>query len=263
MAVLTVNTPGGGVETFDDVDLDGTVKTFKTAVGARVGMASFQLHAYIRTGTIFLKTSLLDASLTEVGLRDGAELRLRPPGGAEKCQQAQRRLDLGTIRRATSLKRRFDKVSADVVEDGDKTRNAVAGVASDVVVLKADAGSILGVMRGEAAPNRPGQTNKDRLKEIRLVKRVLDNEAGDLREKEGIRIATGKRQRNEETIAAAVVVDGNVAMAADAMPGQSLAEKEAAHKAQGKVLTAAKRVAKAEEKAVAKAAAKAAARGAA
>ena len=71
MAVLTVNTPGGGVETFDDVDLDGTVKTFKTAVGARVGMTSFQLYAYIGTGTIHLNTELLDASLTKVGLSNG------------------------------------------------------------------------------------------------------------------------------------------------------------------------------------------------
>ena len=167
MAVLTVNTPGGGVETFNDVDLDGTVGAFKTVVGVRVGMTSFQLHAYIRTGTILhLKTSLNDASLTEVGLRDGAELRVKAPGGYEKGPQAQRRLDLGTTQRATSLKRRFDKVSADVVEDGDKTRGTVDGVANQVTALQADVDVIKSAVEGHPPVRIPG--------ELELMQQVLD-----------------------------------------------------------------------------------------
>ena len=71
MAILTVGTPGGGVETFNDVDLEGTVGEFKAEVGMRVGMQQFRLHAKLPTGTIPLKIADDSARLSEVGLKDG------------------------------------------------------------------------------------------------------------------------------------------------------------------------------------------------
>ena len=50
--------------------------------------------------------------------------------------------------------------------------------------IKEDTKQILGCLRGKEAPVDPNQSDKDRLKEIRLIKRNLDNEVGDIKDEE-------------------------------------------------------------------------------
>ena len=57
--------------------------------------------------------------------------------------------------------------------------------------------SVEGLIRGEDAPRVEGQSDKARLKELRLKKRAMDNEIGDLRESEAKRMTTETTARHQ------------------------------------------------------------------
>jgi hypothetical protein len=150
MAILTVGTPGGGVETFLDVNLEGTVGAFKAVVGMRVRMQQFRLHAKLPTGTIPLKIADDSARLSEVGLKDGGELRLDKLFRFNGPQQAQRRLDKGLTNVAHSLKNGFKEVGGKV--DGvevkvDGVQETVGKVDRKADEIKSDTAKILGELK--------------------------------------------------------------------------------------------------------------------
>ena len=178
----------------------------------------------------------------QVGAFHGAKFMLKKQGvGWTNERRAQHRVDCGLTKVASSLK----------------------GVEGAVGEVKKGVDVLLALGRGEVPDRAPDQTDAHRIQQLRDNKRQADKELPALLEREANRKASGKRQCLEGVTQAAEIAAGSVAMATEGMPGDTLADKEANHKAQGKVLAAARRAAKAEEKAVAKAAAKAAASGAA
>ena len=230
--------PGGLLRPgLSDVDFGGTVGSIRGLIAEKIGYPGFNLHLKLDDGSQpILKRSMDTQILSTVGVKDGSTLRV---ANYTLCK-ATRQAELRITRSVKSVGNKVDDVKVD-------TDN----ILGDTGTLMADTGQILCALRGGPTPQREGQSAKDRLKEIRLAKRLLDNEAGDLRESEGKRLSTEKRQRNEAITASAEMADGAVAMAVD---GGTLVEKKAAHKAQGKVIAAAGRTAKAVERKLAKAA---------
>jgi hypothetical protein len=250
MAILTVGTPGGGVETFLDVNLEGTVGAFKAVVGMRVRMQQFRLHAKLPTGTIPLKIADDSARLSEVGLKDGGELRLDKLFRFNGPQQAQRRLDKGLTNVAHSLKNGFKEVGGKV--DGVEVK--VDGVKLGVDTLVAAAQGVL-------VPRPPGQTDDEELDQLRDTVRTCHKRIAPLRDARAIRVAAAKRGRSAEVTLAADKAQGRVDHVTGEIMGRDLEEKWSNHEAQGKVIKASMRKekakGKAQEKAIAKAKAKA------
>ena len=95
--------------------------------------------------------------------------------------------------------------------------------------IKEDTKQILGCLRGKEAPVDPNQSDKDRLKEIRLIKRNLENEVGDIKEREAEPLSLVKKAHSEGVSQAAEMAEDSVQMAADnfALEGKNLPAQKA------------------------------------
>jgi hypothetical protein len=190
----------------------------------------------------FLKSDFDGKSLTEVGLKDGGVLRVAALSKTwSSAKQAQRRVERGITRVASSLDAGFKAIGGKVDAVDDK------------------ATAILGILCGEPAPIPVGQSNKESLKSMRLGKNILEANIREVREKEEKRIADEKRGRAAKVTEAAEMAEGGVDLIVGELDGQSLKEKLEKHKAQGKVLQQAARKEKTKERkaiAMGKAAAK-------
>ena len=240
MTSLTVHTPGGGSKTFDDVDLGVTVGTFRAEVAERVGLSSFKLYATLPSGKTYLKEANDEASLSEVGVVDGGELRVcaNTPWTGDK--QSARRLEKGVIATRRTLKIGLREVST-----------SIATVAQRLDTVQA-------TLCGEV-PRRVGQSASSKLDQNLLAVRVLQTENRHLRKEVEENKVSVKLGRSAALTEAAELAQAGVHFAMADMDGVTLAEKEAAHKAQGKTLAAARRAQKAEERQLVKAANSAAA----
>ena len=56
---------------------------------------------------------------------------------------------------------------------------------------------ICNAMEGGEQPRKEGQSDKARIKQLRVQKRLIDNEIGDLKEREGKRLHTEKAAQHE------------------------------------------------------------------
>ena len=87
-----------------------------------------------------------------------------------------------------TYKAKLTKQLSSIKKDTAAIKTNTEAVLDDTKALRA-------IAEGEEVPRKPGQSDKARLKQIRLQKRLLDNEAGDLREREAKRIQVEKHDR--------------------------------------------------------------------
>jgi hypothetical protein len=140
-----------------------------------------------------------------------------------------------------------------VTREAVETRTAVALVAEDARAGRAAAVDALDLLMGKDAGVRPGQTDKERLKECRSLKTALNNECLELGEREAVR----KRGLLVETPAARAARDAREQAATTRAETARAAKEEKAKKRKADALEmkeekAAKRKADALEKKEAK-----------
>ena len=163
MVAFTVQLPGGGVETFADLDGALTVKGFKATVKAKTGIASFNLYFRGRDGDVLLKKEVDDEVLLGfLDVSEDAKFVLKKQGqGWSKEKQAQVKLDRGITKCATSLK--FTKVKP--------LKPSVGGVATAVSSMQADVTAILNAV--VAPPLDPvARAERKRLRELMRRKAI-------------------------------------------------------------------------------------------
>ena len=176
-------------------------------------------------GRQFLKNA---STLEACGVQQGATINAlqnnKVPGGfANRGQyQSAMKLQSGKIKVASAHPELHNQTQSVVMAESSQVQAKVQEVKEDVKELK-------GLLRGEEAPRAEGQSDKERIKELRLRKRVMDNELADLKEREANRISSEKKARSNEVTQAAQIADGSVSIVVDqlGLQGQSIAEQKA------------------------------------
>ena len=112
-----------------------------------------------------------------------------------------------------------------------KTTEAIK---NDTVAIKADTEAVLGdtqamrnILEGKEIGVKPGQTDKSRLKQLRMVKRQIDNEIGDVRERESKRMHVEKTGHFQTLEEAAATAEACCDFAMAGLEGGSAEEKKA------------------------------------
>ena len=193
MLQLTVKTLSGEVQSFGGVDETSTVSVFSAVVATATGSPVGDFRLY-RGATYLGKAKTLKAA----GVVDDDHLTMSTR--QDNQHRAQVRVDgLGGDARSS----KYDFISAaneDVID-------ALAENNTDTKVVK-------DILMGREVPRAAGQSAKDRIKQLRLRKRLDDNEIGDLREEEGKRIIAEKHLAATRLIQVAEHADGAVQIAA-------------------------------------------------
>ena len=245
MVAITVSSNMGGSVRNEVFEADPDTKTpgaFRKEVAEALGFHNTCL--YLRrpntAGRTLLGASDNEKLLADVGVVAECVIQVKRNRTAAELQQY--RLEHGL----TKTLRINHNIDANVVEIGNK----VDGVADDV-------GEVKKVLCGGAPTRREGQTASERIKEIRHTKALLTSEAEGLRQEVAEDKDAKKLQRLKGLAEVAEVADGSVALVVSGLEGDTLDEKIARHKAQGKLLKQQKREeAKLEKGAVAAAAGK-------
>ena len=112
-----------------------------------------------------------------------------------------------------------------------KTTEAIK---NDTVAIKADTEAVLGdtkamrnILEGKEIGAKPGQADKERLKELRTVKRQIDNEIGDVKERELKRMHIEKTGHFRDLEEAAATAEACCDFAVAGLQGGSAEEKKA------------------------------------
>jgi hypothetical protein len=247
MLQLTVKSLTGEEQQFIDVDETSTVSAFNSVVATSTGSPVENFRMY--RGATYLAMS---KTLKDVGVVDGAKLSMH------KRQDKQSRAEVRVNKIGTRPKFGGAACSSkyDVRAAKEDVIDAVAGVEQKVDATAADTKVIKNVLMGKEVPRHADQSGKERLKQLRTTKRIIDNEIGDLREEEGNRLAAAKRAAANALLDSAVVAEGAVQfVAGDISTCEDVKNKKAElvqqHKACQKVLDArAKELRVAEQKAL-------------
>ena len=171
---VTVMPLVGDVLTFV-VDGKDTVGDLKARVAEKTSTAvdSFALYRCKPTTYLAVVKTLGDA-----GIVDGDQLYARPRDGLKQRAVSRiRRVGVRPKRGGVARSVKYDirvateDVIDEVAADGKKTR------------VKVDA--CLTILKGGEVPRTPGQTDKERMKQIRSSKQSMNNELLDIREREG------------------------------------------------------------------------------
>ena len=107
-------------------------------------------------------------------------------------------------------------------------------IKNDTVAIKADTEAVLGdtkamrnILEGKETGAKPGQSDKERLKELRTVKRQIDNEIGDVKERELKRMHIEKTGRFRDLEEAAATAEACCDFAVAGLQGGTAEEKKA------------------------------------
>ena len=219
---------GGEVHAFPGVSGCTTVGELHAIVAEKTSMVVGNFALF--DGRKYLPVS---KTLAERQVVDGGRLNVQRRAGA--TQQAVERVNRLGVRpkqggAARSIKHGIQVAKEDIIEevisDGDATR------------VKVDA--CLTILTGGEVPRTPGQTDKERMKQIRSSKQSMNNELLDIREREGARLAKVKTKASRKLVAAAEVADGAVQLVLDVATHEELAAKKqewaVQYKAQQKLL---------------------------
>ena len=110
---------------------------------------------------------------------------------AEEIADRRRQLDAYEASRPAGEKRqskwtrKLGAIEADtkaIKKDTEAIRGTTQAILEDTKFLR-------NVFEGGEQPRKDGQSDKERIKQLRVQKRIIDNEIGDLREREGKRSA--------------------------------------------------------------------------
>ena len=234
MLQLTVKTLNGKEEPFVDIDETSTVSVFSLAVATSTDSSIGDFNMY--RGKIYLAKG---KTLKDAGVVDGDMLAMHKRQDNEaRAKVRVHKLGVRPKRGGFACSSKYDVRAAkeDVID-------AVAGVEQKVDATAADTKVIKNVLMGKEVPRPADQSGKERLKQLRTTKRIIDNEISDLREEEGNRLAAGKRTTATQLRQLAEVADGAVQFAAgDISTREDVVNKrlELSHqfKASQKLLTA-------------------------
>ena len=115
-----------------------------------------------------------------------------------------------------------------------KWAQKLTGIAKNTVAIKADTEAVLGdtkamrnILEGKEIGAKPGQSDKERLKELRTVKRQIDNEIGDVKERELKRVHMEKTGRFRDLEEAAVTAEACCDFTLAGLQGGTAEEKKA------------------------------------
>ena len=247
MLQLTVKSLTGEEQQFVDIDETSTVSVFSLVVATSTGSSIEGFRMY--RGKMYLA---MGKTLKDAGVVDGDMLAMHKRQDNEaRAKVRVHKLGVRPKRGGVACSSKYDVRAAkeDVID-------AVAGVEQKVDATAADTKVIKNVLMGKEFPRPADQSGKERLKQLRTTKRIIDNEIGDLREEEGNRLAAAKRAAANALLDSAVVAEGAVQFVAGALSTcedvkNKKAELVQQHKAHQKVLDArAKELRVAEQKAL-------------
>jgi hypothetical protein len=247
MLQLTVKTLTGKEEPFVDIDETSTVSVFSLVVATSTGSSIEGFRMY--RGKMYLA---MGKTLKDAGVVDGDMLAMHKRQDKEaRAKLRVNKLGVRPKRGGVACSSKYDVRAAkeDVID-------AVAGVEQKVDATAADIEVIKNVLMGKEVPRHAGQSDKERLKQLRTAKGSMNNEIVDIRERETLRLAAAKRAAANQLLQVAVVAEGAVQFVAGALSTcEDVKNKKAElvqhHKAHQKVLDArAKELRVAEQKAL-------------
>ena len=186
---------------FSEVDPTQKVSEFRENVCAEFNAPR---QSVLYKGKQFLANLAQLGSAGRDGVRDGDLLRLelRADAAAQAEARKQRKLSAFGQHAATRCQAKQNK--EEVIDTVVQVQNQVGTLDNKVDTLVAAA-------RGGTPVREPGQTDAQRLKQLRLANRTNHNEIQDLVEWETNRKATAKRDTLAGITSAAELADGSVA----------------------------------------------------
>lgn len=202
MIGLTVGSNFGAATQQHEVDIQMTVNCFKSQVAETAGLDVKGISLYCGARYMVGSKTLLDNEV-----QDGAVLTMKQYTSRDD-RAKERVIRLGGYARSTKHDIRSAKnavIGANLQEHKD-TRSLIAPLAADVTAVK-------DLLLGTERPKTPGRSDKERLKELRIQKRCMDNEISDLRERESTRLSETKRAAANHLLTVAEVADGAVQLA--------------------------------------------------
>jgi hypothetical protein len=110
--------------------------------------------------------------------------------------------------------------------DTKAIKKGTEAIKKDTGALLDDTKAIRNSLEGKEVLPKEGQTDKERIKEIRMVKQKLDNEAGDIKARESKRLHEEKRTRQLELQEAAETAKGCADSVVEDLDGTTAAEKK-------------------------------------
>jgi hypothetical protein len=202
LALTVVSNFGVAPQQLHDVDIRTTVSDLKARVSGMAGLTPASITLY--RGAQYLAGS---KTLHDAGVQDGAVLSMKLHVSKE-ARAKDRVKRLGGNARSTKhdIRSAATAVIAANHEEHNETRSLITPLVDDVAVVK-------DLLLGKERRPSPGRTDKERLKELRIQKRCMDNEISDLREREGDRLSESKRAAANELRSVAEVADGAVQIA--------------------------------------------------
>ena len=142
------------------------------------------LKYYLSKGKLYLPPSQQLSTLVEMGkLQSGDTVTMTHRLATAEARQ--QRPVTNTAQHAATRRA--------VVASKEETIDHVVQVQNQVSTLDNKADILVAAAYGETPARGPGQTDAQRLKQLRLAKRIMDNEIQDLVERETDRKATKKR----------------------------------------------------------------------
>ena len=185
-----------------------TVRDLKGVVGetTHATPASFRLQRGAVTLNLSTGDGAPDATLTDYGVQDGDNVRM--VALHKNRDPSVRRTKYAELKKlGVANNTELSKVKGALFEMGK-------GVSSNTYTseaIKDETKAIRDHLEGKVVSRRkPGQTAKERLKEIRIGRIVDNDEAKALVEEESTRIATNKRNASHGVQSAVLVADGSV-----------------------------------------------------
>ena len=203
MLQLTVKTLTGKEEPFVDIDETSTVSVFSLVVATSTGIEDFRMYR----GKMYLA---MGKTLKDAGVVDGDMLVMHKR--QDKEARAKLRINKLGVRPKRGGVARSSKY--DVRAAKEDVIDAVAGVEQKVDATAVDIKQVKSILMGGTTPRPADQSGKERLKQLRTTKRIIDNEISDIREDEGNRLAAGKRTAATQLHQLAEVADGAVQLVA-------------------------------------------------
>ena len=152
---------------------------------------------YLSIGKTYLPSDQKLSALVEMGKLKSGDIVTMTPRLATATGRRQRDVTIAAQHAATL--RAVDTSKQEVIDHVVQVENKVD--------------TLLGAYRGVVPARAPGQTNLERLKQLRTAKRRMDNEIVDLAELESDRRAVKKRDILAGITAAAELADGSVQLA--------------------------------------------------
>jgi hypothetical protein len=176
------------------------------------------------TASVFRK-ELVDETITHFA---GAGLpRTERPATAEEMDHRRQKLaEYDAQKKRVNTGKWALKLSA-VAKTTEAIKNDTVAIKADTEAVLGDTKAMRNILEGKEIGAKPGQADKERLKELRTVKRQIDNEIGDVKERELKRMHIEKTGHFRDLEEAAATAEACCDFAVAGLQGGSAEEKKA------------------------------------